>query len=420
MILGVETPDAFKILRFRMRGRLLELERPFLTRRYLGTTVSDSSTDLAEGNTDLTDKIVPYAFGSNANVPGILVNQFKGGGVWQFAGNAQNSIIMKDGGIPLTYAGDFGSLSSLVNAESLIAPGSYGTSLVNGIAMTRSPTTYGVTADLVEGVTASVRSAARIAQRILALTDTPSGDIATSSFDAFHAFNPAEVCLYVDTDSESALDMVTRVMDSVGGVLLDKIDGTFEAQWLTTPTGTPEADYTVRDMLDGVNVRMFAGPPGPTSDRDGIPAGIPAWSVAVTYGRVWKTMGAGDLAPVISEATDGTDLALKQYLSAAFRTATAQDEDVKTAYPQAVELTFDTTLVSQTDALAEAARRLALHKVRRDRIVMPTFMDRGEIELGRTVRLTVPRFGYGMGKNFVVLGNRVDFGKRTRALTLWG
>jgi hypothetical protein len=412
-VLGIETADAPHVLRLRLAGRLRELDKPLLTTRYLGTTTSGDAAVQTEGDADLAGQIKPYIFGSVANVSTKLVSKFNL--LYQVAANAVGSIIVYDGGIALTNSGDFGSVSALLNAT--VAPGSYTTCLSAGVFKLGAPAAFAVTADVVEGVTLSVRSAARVIQRLLALVPTiVGGDVDTASFDAFHSFNPDEVGIYIDNDA-TAVDLVSQVADSVGGAVLDTALGQFKAVWITAPSATVDATFTLRDLLEDKSMQMFAGP---SSDGQG----IPAWSVIVNWGRIWQVQGTGDLAPRIAEATGGTDLARKQLLAVATRQATSQDASVKTAHPLAVELTFDTLLTQQADAAAEAARRLALYKIRRDRLTFPVAFgsdaSKGNVELGRSVKVTMNRFGYNAGKNFLVLGREDNFSKKTRTLTLWG
>lgn len=413
---GIASPDALHSLRLLLRGRMAELDVPLLTTRYLGTTVSVDSTALAEGDADLKDTIKPYAFGSNLNVPGILVNKPKL--IYQFANNPHNSITPYDGGINngLTFDGDVGSLTSLVQGE--VAAGHYVTCLNNCAVRFGFAPAFEVTADLVEGAAASNRSAARVIQRMLPLVPTiVSSDIDTAAFDAFHAFNGAEVGIYINTDA-NAIDLVSQVADSVGGAVIDTVAGMFSAVWNAGPGATADVTLDLRDLLDANgSIDLAAGINNESQ-------GKPAWSVTVNWGRIWKTQSTGQLAPRIAEATTGDDLARKQLVANEFRSATQTDSSVLTKHPLAIALTFNTLLKNQADALAFAANRLALYKVRRDRINFPVSIsggDRGNVELGRTVRVQLDKRGrYHTGVNMLVLGRSDDRTKRERVLTLWG
>lgn len=407
-VIGIETSDP-RTVRLRVRSRLVELDRPLLTERYLGTTTSGDAVDVAEGDADLAGRIKPYVLGACLSVPGILVNKFQV--LYQFAANPVSSIVVYDGGIALEYVADFPELSSLLNAT--IPPGAYATCVARGIARLQTPPVFVLSADVVEGASLSVRSAARVSQRMLDLVPTIDPvDIETATFDAFHAFNQAEVGILIDND-ETAIDAISRVADSVGGAVLDTVQGTFQAVWNAGPSTTVDTTLTIRDLLDANSLQVSAGP----SDEG---QGVPAWSVVIKWGKVWRTQTGGDLAARIADATGGADLARKQLLASEFRQITAQDASVKTAHPLAAELTFETLLTQQVDAQAEAARRLALHKIRRDRIGFPTFFDRGDIELGRSVKVQMNRFGYNAGKDFIVLGRDDNNKRRVRTLALWG
>lgn len=407
---GIETSDAVRKLRLRYRGRMAELDQPLLTRRYLGTTTSADAAVQTEGDATLAGQIVPYAFGVNTSAPGKPISRFKQ--LFQFAGNAQASIVPMDGAVEISTIGDFGSASALLNAT--IPAGRSATCFAEGMARFGSPPIYAVTANLVEGASSATRSAARIMQRLLALVASIAGaDIETATFDAFHAFNAAEVCSYID-DDKSGIDVISAVADSVGGALIETPLGTYQVVYNGGPSATSsDATFTTRELLDGAAMQLFAGPA-----NEG--AGTPAYRVVVNYGRIWKTLTAGELVPRVAEATSGADLALKTLLGQRNQVAIAEDASVKTTYPLAVELTFDTLIANAADAAAEAARRLALYKVRRDRVSFPTFMHRGEIELGRTVTIQMNRFGWSAGKRFLVIGREDDWKRQRRILSLWG
>lgn len=409
IVLGVETPDALKVLRLKFKGRMAELDQPLLTSRYLGTTTSSDAAAQFEGDETLAGQVVPYAFGSNTSIPGKLINRFFL--VYQFAGNEQFSIVAMDGGIAINSVGDFGDPESLLNAT--VPAGSCATCLAQGMVRYGAPPAFGVSANLIEGASASLRSAARVMQRMLALVDTiDGGDIDTETFDAFHTFNSAVVGVYIESD-RTGIDALSEVANSVGGALIETAQGTYEAVFNAGPGTTADESYTTRDLLQGSSMQLFSGP---SSEGQG----VPAYRIVVNYGRIWKTMSSGDLAPRIADPETGADIALKALLANQYSSVSAQDLSVKTAFPQAVELSFNTLLTTQADAAAEAARRLALLKVRRDRVSFPTFFGRGDVELGRTVEIQMNRFGWNGGKKFLVIGRTDDFKSRRRTPLLWG
>lgn len=79
--------------------------------------------------------------------------------------------------------------------------------------------------------------------------------------------------------------------------------------------------------------------------------------------------------------------------------------------------------MTQANADAEAARLLALYKVRRDTFKVRARLSAEEVEeidLGQVVRLTWHRYGLAAGRLFVVTGLRQDFERDAVEVTLWG
>jgi hypothetical protein len=264
---------------------------------------------------------------------------------------------------------------------------------------------FEVTGDVVQ----QVGSASQVVQSVL--NQAGITDIDQTSFADFHTFNPAPVGIYIDQDT-TIIDIVSKIADSVGGGVISNTAGEFAAIWLEEPEAG-EVDLTLRDLLSEVSMQIFAGP---TNDAQG----IPAWKVIVYWGKVWKTQSAGDLAALITD----NDQVRKQFLATQWRQAGAADATIKDQHLQAVTMSFETMLVNFADASAEAHRRLALYSTRRDRISFPVSFAQdhsiGDVDLGDSVTVTMPRFGYDNGKNFRVIGRKDDFKTKIRTLNLWG
>jgi hypothetical protein len=404
---GFDQGDALRLFRLRIRDRVAELAVPLLTERYAGTTVtgvvsaSPTASDLAEGNTDLTDQLKALIFGRVANVAGRVANPFNL--LWQFSARPVTSIQVYDGGVALTPRGDYPVIASLINAS--LSPGQFATCLDKGIARVGGTPAYTITADVVEGATASERTASSIVGRMLDVVGIPAADRDAASFAALDGFNAAECGIYLDADT-TALDAIGIVLDSVGAAIAPTAQGVYQVLGLDAPDGAPAGTLTERDLVQGGSATLGIGP-GEGS------AGVPAWSVEVSYGRVYQTMTSGDLAGVV-------DLDRKTYLATGTRKAVAQDATIQTRHPLATSLQVDSLLANQADAQAEAARRLALYGTRRDLLTFPVAAERGDYELGEVVAVQMQRFGYGGAKLFRVVGREDDFSKRLIVLTLWG
>lgn len=399
VLAGIDSSDAWHTLRLRIRDQLASLQKPLLSVRYAGTT---TGTGLgAEGDDDLTDQLKPIIFGSVTNVKCVLVNRFDL--IYQVSQAAVSSITVYDGALALTNAGDNATLAALLAAT--IPAGSYRTCLALGIFRLGATPVFAITADAIEGSTLALRSAASVTERMLAFLGVSSALIDAASFTTLHAFNSAEVGIYIDSDT-NADDLIAEVLDSIGGTLIPTSDGMLRVFPVSVPSGTPVATLEIRDISEDASFSLGQGVGS---------EGIPAWSVVVNYGRVYVPMGASEIA-------GSTTSARAAFLASEYRSSVASSASVQTAHPLSPTLTFNTLLTQAADATAEAARRLAMYSVRRDSITLSIPVDRGRYDLGAVLRIDVDgRFGFGVsGKLFRVVGRTDDFTNRQNEYELWG
>ncbi|MEH2476251.1 hypothetical protein V1281_002580 [Nitrobacteraceae bacterium AZCC 2161] len=398
---GVDGSDALRTLRLRVQDKLADLDQPLLSSRYLGTTVTAGAT--AEGGESLADVIKQRIWGYARNASGQRVNEFNLIDKWSDGAVAE--IRLYDGLSPLTLTSDYPTLQALVTAP--LVGGQYATCLSSGLTRVGINPFYRLTADVTEAADAAQRSAARVAQRMLMAFGAINLD--TASFDELHATNPAAVGIVVN-DDRSAADAVQRVLSSVGASLIATLSGQFRVVLLSEPAAVlPSDTFSNRDIVSGASFSVGAGL---ASAQDA----IPAWRVVLGYGPIWQTMGSGDIVPGIE-----VDQAVREEYASQYRQAAAADATVKIAHLRAGEMTADTVLVERSDALAEAARRLALQKVRRDALSAPLIdFARGSREIGDVVAVRLDRIGLEASKNFRVVGRTHDFQKRVITLDLWG
>lgn len=401
---SIDASDAFNTMRLNISDVTSLLQQPFLTTTYAGTTLSAGAT--AEGTEDLKGQLKPRIYGTVVNVAPKLVNPFNL--LYQVSTNAVASITAKDGGVTLSNVGDYPALSSLIAAT--CAPGQYVTSFANGIFRLGGSPVSTVTADVIEGATLATRSAARVAERMLAYYASNTGlDLDIGSFDALHTFDDSEVGIFVDSDA-SIDDLIGQIIGPIGGSLLPDTEGVFQPIIVQEPTGTSAETFTLRDIGAGdVSMSLFAG-----AGDDG--AGIPAWSVVVTWGKIWQQMSGGDVVALVSDAD-------KAILTGDPRQVSAQNASIKTAHPNAIEIVIDSLLANQADAQALANRLLAMYSVRRDHWsapIMPSSGQQVERQPGEIVTLQFRRFGYDAGRKFLVVGRTDDFTNRLVTLELWG
>ena len=95
---------------------------------------------------------------------------------------------------------------------------------------------------------------------------------------------------------------------------------------------------------------------------------------------------------------------------------------IKTQWLLAGEITQDTLLTNEADALTESARQLALYKVKRDlyEVVVDLSLFTGKsLKLLDVIEMSVPRFSL-TGKKFRLIGIRYEIEAESVRLTLWG
>ena len=396
--------DALHEFSLRFRDRLADLDRPLLTNRYLGTTLSGGTTPIAEGNADLLDRVKPKLWGRCQRVECVPVNIFDG--IYQVSDGAVASIVVYDGGVPLTSAGNF-STPALLQAAILV-PGQFATCLAFGLFRLGAPPQFVMTADVLEGTTAADRTAAQVVLRMLTHFGITAPEILTASFTALAALNSTAVGIRVDGE-RTALDAISEVLGYVGAWMAPDALGRFEVGRLDPPAGLSVASFDIDDNLDSPPQRGATGVEGD---------GVPVHRVTVRYDRVHFVQRGGDLAGVVSPAD-------RLYLEQEFRSVSAQDPSVLTRFPNARQLTVDTNLATLAAATAEAARLLAMHSEIRDRYEMDLAAELADaVQIGSVVTLTSAqeRLGLAAGKQFVCIARTDD---RTAdvpslQLSLWG
>ncbi|MBX3536428.1 MAG: hypothetical protein KF735_02220 [Chelatococcus sp.] len=395
----IDTSEAWGLLRLRIFDNRLNLDKPLQVNRYAGTTTGTGNT--AEGTEDLRDQPKPVAFGRVFGIRPYAVNPFDG--IFQVSDGAVSSIQAYDGGSPLTYVGDYGSLAALRAAT--VLPGRYATCLALGMfRITKAG--LKLTADVVEGATTSSRTAAQVVGRMLARAGFSTSDYSVASLSALDALNSAEVGIWIDGD-DHIRHVVQQVLASVGAYLVPNANGVFEVGRFQAPAGSVRT-FTMDDIIRRENMRFDV-----TNDPG---RGIPAYRVIVRYKRNYSTLNGSEVATCVTNDED-----YKAFLSTEWREAKAEDLSVKTKFSNAVEVTVDSCLTSLSTAQAEAARLLALYKVRRDRVSLTLWDEQADgIRLGDTVTVQVPRFGYDAGRVMRVIGRNDKRAERVVELDLYG
>lgn len=373
------------------------LDRPVLTTQYLGTNAGPVGLEGLPG--DIKGKVKPRTLGSVLNATPRLVNASKL--TYQVSDGAVASIpAVYDRGAALTPDVDHAT-SALLTAATVSA-GVYETCLAEGLFRIGSAPTGQITANVVQGAAAADRTVGAILETLALAAGLTAAEINDADVLGLTVATPQVVGIYLDaaTTFREAMD---KVAASVGAWWAFDLSGVLCMGQLAAPSALSDAYVIEADVLAGFERRVSDG------------AGQPVWRVNIRHSRLC-TVQATDVATSVTDAR-------RAELAQEYRVESAEDADVKVQFAQARELTIDTLLTTAADAAAEAARRLAIHKVRRDLFDVPVplgvFTDVG-VSLMSPIDFTHSRFGLSGGKAFSILGFGLALARDRVILSLWG
>ena len=383
----------------KVRDRQQDLLTPLQTVTYTGANVLPAGIEGVA--TDLKDKRKPLLYGQCRGVAPPCVNTSKL--IYQISANALQSVdAVYDRGAALTAGATYASQASM-EANAPFA-GRYRAWLAGGCVRLGTSPSGTVTADATQGIGAEDRTCAQIIKAILLQGGVSAGDISSADVTALDAACDYVMGVYLEHGQETSgaalIDLVANSIGAFWGV--DRL-GVFRMGRIVLPTGTSVGDLSSVEILsiDRTN----------TSDRG---AGVPAWSVSVGYGRVYAP--STDLAAAVTVAE-------KARMAEEYRRAIVTDAATKTANAYSPELVFDTQLMAEADAIAEATRRRALYGSRRDMLQLRVRLEAtlaAAIDLGQIITVTLPRYGMSAGKKFLIVGIRTDMQNNIFDLTVWG
>jgi hypothetical protein len=410
----------------RLRDNLMLLSIPVQQTLYLGNNVLPNG---AEGTaSDLIGQPKPLTYGRVYHAPTVLVNTALL--IYQVHdGTIAGIDNVFDGGVALTFSHDYPDLATLSANQPL--GGFYNTCLALGLfrlgALAGKMTAH-VRGDATAALGGYVNTVAGIVKRILVQRGGVAASACDSSFAALDVSFPAEVGVYVGPVSSGGTTLAPQstllhpiiastvgvgntvqsacdaVLLSAGCWLAPTRINTWSIGQLVAPIGAPVATFTDVDLL---SIDTEA-----TADQT---QGVPVYAVYLRYGHYPGVLAPADVAGSLSpsQVADITN---------EWRTASAVDASVQTVHLLAARLYRDSCLTAQANANTEAARLLALHKVRRDFTKATVRLDetKAAIDLGSTVQLMTARLGYTLGRNFTVVGISSDGRKNELTLDLWG
>ncbi|RQR81464.1 MULTISPECIES: hypothetical protein [unclassified Burkholderia] len=333
---------------------------------------------------DLKDQAKPRLYGVALNVTPKAVNTSKL--IYQVSDQACAITAVYDNGAALTRGADYASTDDM----QATAPAAGQFRCIGGYLRLGSAPAGTVACDAAGPMTRAADLLVAIARD----AGVPEADIVQADVDALNALAPAAVGVWADSTQtpQSLMDFVAGSIgawygfDRLSRLRMGRVDA---------PAGVPAAEWG-REVQETVQ---------PSS------AGVPAWSVSISYARNYT---------VQSNVAGAAGVERAAWLAQEYRTAKATSDSTKVAWPHAQTLTFETGLVDAVAAQAEAQRRLDLYKVRRmtlDADVPVT--ELGAVDLGDIVGLDTPRYRLA-DRLLCVIGINSGFASGKAALVLWG
>lgn len=409
---GAEYPDGFttifsgtmdgveaswdKIV-IRMRDKQYIFSTPFLTTKYAGTNVLPNG--LEGTSNDIKDKVKPRVYGKVFNVTPAFINTSKL--TFQVSDIPVSAIsAVYDKGLALTPGADFAT-STLLQAASPSA-GTFITCLAEGMFRLGSSPAGIITADVTQGAAVSDRTVAQIVKLIAIGAGLSSSEINAADITAMDVANSSVVGIYI-SDESSSQDLIDQLLNSVGGYCGFDSTGFLRVGVLTTPSGTPVVSLYEYDIHEGIERRQ---------PKDN---GIPIYRVSLNHTKIY-TVQPNDIAGAVTTPT-------RAYLAKEYRTAKSEDLTIKLQWLLSTDYSQDTLLTVESDAVAEAARQLALYKVRRDIFEVPVqseIFTENNLKFMDVINLEIPRFGMDNGKLFMLVGYRYELASNKVYLQLWG
>lgn len=386
----------------KVRDRQQELGKPLQATRYGGTNALPAGLDGVA--TDIKGSGLPILYGRVYNISPPQVNTTRR--IFQLSDGVIQSVdAVYDRGTALTAGAAYSSQADMeTNAPAanqyrawLNAAGSY-------IRLGSEPV-GALTVDASQGANVAARTSAQLMKQVLLKGGIVNGDITAGDVTALDTAAAYECGYWVadgtDATGVTVLDALANSAGAFWGV--DRLGKFRMAQIIAPLSANSIGTITALDIIKIDRVR--------STDQGG---GVPAWQVTLNYGRMFTVQD--DLAAAVPTV-------LKSDRAEEWRAVVSNDASVKTQWPKAQELSFDTHLLSASDAATEAARRLGLYKVRRDTLQARCKLSdalAAAIDLGTTIVVQLSRFGMSAGKPFLVTGIRTDLRNNTFELTLWG
>lgn len=340
-----------------------------------------------DGRSGLEGQVKPLTFGRVFRIEPVLVDPSQL--IYQVHDGPISDVAMvHDNGVELTKVG-----SAPVAGQFTVDTAAGTFQLGAGAAGTVTADVHGE-ADggvLIETVAGLVRRIVGTRTEIL-----DPDDIDTDAFDAFDAICPVPVGVFVP-DETSTLDLLDRVVESVGAHFGFNRSGKLTIGRIAAPVAPEVSSYCDREILELERVAVAR----------------PAWRRKIGYARYWTTLDADAVAGSVGEET-------RADWAEEYRYAVQEDASIQARHLLSEEVVDETGIAFKADAEAEATRRLTVFGADRDAFRVTLKTQPFALELGQTVRIAYPRYGLDSGRLLIVVGMTEDASINQVTLDLWG
>lgn len=380
-------------VRISLNDKMKLLDKPLLSNKYLGNNVLPYGTEGVEA--DLKDKKKPRVYGRVQNISPYFVNTARL--IYQISDKPCSVTAVYSRGIPWLSDINFASFADLNNDTLEPDQGKYRAySGVEGTYIRLGSIPAGTLTCDAETSSAIPSS---IINSILLDSGIGSGEIASGDFTAMMSYSYP--CGVFVTDETTSLQVVNEMAISLGAYCCFDRMGVFRIGRLELPTTASLTLYEDQFM----SIELLS-----TSDTD---EGVPAKTLSIEYSKNYTVQtDLGDTA-----ASNRSSFAKLEY-----RKATATSSSAAFLYANAPEITIQTLLLNQPDALLEANRRIGLLQHRRAyNVIVRVSQDIfNHIDIGGNVKIVCNRFGLNSGVTYRCIGMTYNFFLHELTLRLWG
>lgn len=369
----------------------IELQDPVLYAQNHYPTSIYTGLGAAAGDPELEGAVKPVVLGRVWNMSPVLINAVSL--IYQAHDGPISSVSgVYDGGVPLTFAANYGSYSAL--AAATVAAGRYATCIAEGLIRVGGTPAFALTAD-VDGSSLAGNTIPSIATYLLNQLRSQLGiEINADSLSVL----PGWIAGWVWTEPFTLAEAISRFIGDGGCHWGADAAGTVRVLQLTPPD--PNAIAATYDVNDIDQI-----------ERAPLPGGYEAIHQRrqVQYRRNWTVQGDSSLAATASARAGRQREWRTSLVTVPVSARNAIDPDV-----------LETSLYSVGNAESLGSYLLRLHGTSRQMFSLETRIFGTLPKIGETVAVDYPRFGLAGGAVFRVVAVDMRLADGALNLLLWG